>query len=617
MSSNGVGSEVARRQPLPCLTGVRFVAAFIVLFSHAAHTLVVFSDNQFWYYVGDVLVWFGMTLFFVLSGFVIHYNYGADFQSRRFSSALSGFTAARFARLFPMYFFCLIVAFATVPLETAFPNRSYLFPFYLTATQSWVYVFTDSNQFLCASFYPHAWSISTEIFFYLTYPLLVFPLSRIRRFRTGVIASVLFIAASFGVLWLLFSGKLDWLAWLLKGPGDELGSSTAFVFWTAYFCPATRFFEFAMGCVAAQVFLTVQHVPVGTRERRVGVLCLLAALVVLVAQHYFALTSTSNAGLGFLPFIKMNFLFAPAIAVLLFCCIRYPTGLSRFLNWKPMVKLGETSYSIYLLHPWMLNIFQYSGAQLFTGAFLIEWAFRVFAVIGFTLIVALGTYSYVELPARNWIRGFLGHWCAVDRTRGRALAFTAVMYGVPCLGICFGLLAFRTWQLPALYFSFGLEKHAKGNVDGALAEYDAALKLQPGHVEARYHRALMRLQKGNLEGAIADLDGVLAIDPGHARASANRANLYFSDGLRKHVEAKVDAAIADYTAVVKLQPQHAGAYYHRALMRMQKSDLEGALADLDRVLQINPGNVDALLTRSQIKAGQGENSPGTQGLGHE
>jgi tetratricopeptide (TPR) repeat protein len=155
---------------------------------------------------------------------------------------------------------------------------------------------------------------------------------------------------------------------------------------------------------------------------------------------------------------------------------------------------------------------------LFTRAFLIEWAFRVFAVIGFTLIVALGTYSYVEVPARNWLRNLLGQWWAVDRTRGRALAFAGLIYCVPCLGICLGLLAFRTWQLPELHFSVGLEKHAKGDVDGAIADYDAVLRLQPGHVGARYHRALMRIQKSDLKGAMADLDRVLEIDPGHVDA---------------------------------------------------------------------------------------------------
>jgi peptidoglycan/LPS O-acetylase OafA/YrhL len=357
MSSNGVGPEVSKRPPLPCLTGVRFVAAFIVLFSHAAHTLIIFSDNMFWYHVGDALVWFGMTLFFVLSGFVIHYNYSAHFRSRPLSSALSGFAAARFARLCPMYFVCLIVAFATVPLETSFPNRTYLFPFYLTATQSWVYIFPDPNQFLCSSFYPHAWSISTEVCFYLMYPLLVFPLSRIRRFRTGVIVSALFVATAFGVLWLLISGKMPWLAWLLKGPSAEPVSPRSFVLWMGYFSPAIRFFEFAMGCVAAQVFLTIQHIPVGTRERRAGLAGLSAAIVVLVGLHFFAFKCTSDAGSAFLPFVKMNFLYAPAIGVLLFCCVRYPTVLSRFLNAKPVIKLGEASYSIYLLHPWMMSIF--------------------------------------------------------------------------------------------------------------------------------------------------------------------------------------------------------------------------------------------------------------------
>ena len=44
-----------------------------------------------------------MPLFFVLSGFVIHYNYAESIQTGG-ASALLNFFSARFARLYPLYF---------------------------------------------------------------------------------------------------------------------------------------------------------------------------------------------------------------------------------------------------------------------------------------------------------------------------------------------------------------------------------------------------------------------------------------------------------------------------------------------------------------------------------
>src|ERR1700758_4530028 len=63
---------------VPGLTGLRFLAAFSVLIAHAFGVLM--NGHA----AGGAVYWltqvsgFGMTLFFVLSGFVIHYNYATS-----------------------------------------------------------------------------------------------------------------------------------------------------------------------------------------------------------------------------------------------------------------------------------------------------------------------------------------------------------------------------------------------------------------------------------------------------------------------------------------------------------------------------------------------------------
>src|SRR5437016_5848677 len=102
-----MGSD--RLPQIPALTGLRFFAAFFILFAHAADWLAQFQDTnirrQF-----AVTALYGMPLFFVLSGFVIHYNYAKLFTSRGTVRATCEFAAARFARLFPLYFFLLLIA---------------------------------------------------------------------------------------------------------------------------------------------------------------------------------------------------------------------------------------------------------------------------------------------------------------------------------------------------------------------------------------------------------------------------------------------------------------------------------------------------------------------------
>jgi peptidoglycan/LPS O-acetylase OafA/YrhL len=60
---------------LPALTGLRFVAAALVFFGHAFH-VVHFTDAAWIAQAGGQARIYGMTLFFVLSGFVIYLNYG-------------------------------------------------------------------------------------------------------------------------------------------------------------------------------------------------------------------------------------------------------------------------------------------------------------------------------------------------------------------------------------------------------------------------------------------------------------------------------------------------------------------------------------------------------------
>jgi hypothetical protein len=90
----------------------------------------------------------------------------------------------------------------------------------------------------------------------------------------------------------------------------------------------------------------------------------------------------------------------------MFCVARYDTPFARFISMPLLVALGETSYSIYLVHTWTLRIFEHA-AQPFNAFWALDAAFRVALAIVFTLIVSYGTYRLIELPGRAWVRGRL------------------------------------------------------------------------------------------------------------------------------------------------------------------------------------------------------------------
>jgi peptidoglycan/LPS O-acetylase OafA/YrhL len=178
-----------RTQPsdIPALTGVRFVAAFSVLTGHAVGIMRFSGAPPFWHVCLSQLSGLGMPLFFVLSGFVIHYNYSQPIHARPLRGTYN-FFVARFARLYPMYFVVLCFDLFshgyfdnwhgwTMPHDLKVALASYL-----SLVQSWHYQVLGENtlSFVFPPAVQVTWSISTEWFFYFCYPLLCVALARLR-----------------------------------------------------------------------------------------------------------------------------------------------------------------------------------------------------------------------------------------------------------------------------------------------------------------------------------------------------------------------------------------------------------------------------------------------------
>src|SRR5215208_5467844 len=93
-----------RGDQISALTGLRFVAALSVALAHAT-SFIAIPGLRLDYWMQSSAA-FGMTLFFVLSGFVIHYNYRSIAGS---ASEIARFFWIRFARLYPLFVLVLLI----------------------------------------------------------------------------------------------------------------------------------------------------------------------------------------------------------------------------------------------------------------------------------------------------------------------------------------------------------------------------------------------------------------------------------------------------------------------------------------------------------------------------
>ena len=412
------GPAISSPRPLrqiPALTGLRFFAAFFILFAHSVDWLFRFDSADVRAIVSIVasgFAMYGMPLFFVLSGFVIHYNYHRAFRSRPFLRVACEFAAARAARLLPLYFALLFIAiFADRLLAKTHHNpmlMTEIIAYYVTLTQSWWYVVLVQRE-LINWLFPLSWSISTEIFFYIAFVPGVFALLFVKTRRQALLVSV---AYAVGVMASLIIIDLNMVSVLQVAEAhvpnyiglDNFGDS--FYRWAFYFSPYTRVFEFFMGCLAAQAFVVLMDRPIGRAERRMAHVALLAALVFLVGLGLCRLGIIDSGKLvyGALAFLGMNFLFAPAIAVILFYVARYDSSpFTRFMSSSPLVAVGERSYSIYLVHGWTVPIFS-PVVFVFDWLWGAEAVMRVLCAIALTLVFAHATYQLIEVPSRAWLR---------------------------------------------------------------------------------------------------------------------------------------------------------------------------------------------------------------------
>jgi peptidoglycan/LPS O-acetylase OafA/YrhL len=401
------------------LTGLRFLAAFSVVIAHGTAVLMHGHERP-----GSVAYWFtqasgfGMTLFFVLSGFVIHYNYTSMVTEGRLAG-IAAYLWARFARLYPLFLLTLLgyVLISRKHFEFwsghsgEFRNVLQALPYFLLSVQSWFYVPIGNTTLIYAigGSTSLTWSISTEWFFYFLYPLVAWLILRSRAPWLTIVAVL-----SWCVLWIVISTSLydrdpAINAWAverygpvaqMRQPQDDFAAQESFVFWLSYFSPYLRMGEFILGSLVAQLYMQLRIWKPAGLENAIGVGLFLVAAASMFAISY--LEYGPDVGMNVFRKMYMNFALAPSAALLIFSAARYRNIFSQLLSSRPLLVLGDASYSIYLLHFLVLML-----ATKLIGPTVHGDVFNTMALILSTagvLLISILLYRCSEAPAREWLR---------------------------------------------------------------------------------------------------------------------------------------------------------------------------------------------------------------------
>jgi tetratricopeptide (TPR) repeat protein len=131
------------------------------------------------------------------------------------------------------------------------------------------------------------------------------------------------------------------------------------------------------------------------------------------------------------------------------------------------------------------------------------------------------------------------------------------------------------------YILRGKKRSFERDFQGAIADYDQAIRIQPDNPWGYNGRGEARAKLQDYQGAITDYDQAIRIKPDFALAYVNRGFARFN--LQDY-----RGAIADYDQAIRIQPELAWAYYRRGLAWFRQGNYQAALADYEQALQQFP-----------------------------
>jgi peptidoglycan/LPS O-acetylase OafA/YrhL len=169
----GADDDAARDAPdqMPALTGIRLPLALWVVAHHISgpgRMLDPLTAASPALYALIDAAWVALSAFFAISGFVLARRYRNTVWSR---DALARFAAARFGRIYPVYFLSLLILLPIIWEAMrqddvgSLTERTGLLLNYVLLLQGWHWPSVNWNT--------PAWSLSCEVFFYACAPIVV------------------------------------------------------------------------------------------------------------------------------------------------------------------------------------------------------------------------------------------------------------------------------------------------------------------------------------------------------------------------------------------------------------------------------------------------------------
>jgi peptidoglycan/LPS O-acetylase OafA/YrhL len=368
-----------RSTRLSGIDGVRALAATSVLVYHVWLYSYLGEDGSGGVDLGATTKLFdsmraGVTLFFVLSGFLLFRPYVASALRGKPWPSTRTYLRNRALRILPAYWFILLA------VAVLFQHGLLTDPGKLAANLGFVRTYIPSYDDWSGTVYAGlglgpAWSLMIEVVFYLCLPVVsIYGMGRLLRARVPAR-----LAVWLPVVVLASIGLVGQIVEHLVPAGRSYRES---------FLPYAGLFAPGMALAILRVRWENGDLPL-PRRWRIGAVVGAATLGLVATRLYYGATLTNT---------ETQWVISIAFAILLAVVVFAEPGsrVVSCLEWKPLAALGLASYSVFLWHDPIVHSLQENGLTLpGRDGFFVNLAF----ISLLTIVASTATYLLVERPA--------------------------------------------------------------------------------------------------------------------------------------------------------------------------------------------------------------------------
>ncbi|MET4878796.1 acyltransferase [Morganella morganii] len=325
------------------LSSIRFFAALFVLLSHLGF---LSNTNISFFMINEGFI--GVTLFFILSGFILSYSYQDRLSNKTIS--ISEFYIARIARIYPLHIITLLISIH-----------------FFTINITGITIFL-SNILLLQAFIPHpdyyfslnapSWSISVEMFFYLLFPLFIKLNNRTLLLLSFTIIFVKIIIAIFS---------------------DELQHAML------YISPLLRLPDFLIGIL---IYRLRKNYPLELPRHTTNILQFTSIIILFVFVFMSDKINIAH---------RYDIYYIIPMGLIIFSLSFNSGVIADILSYRTIVYLGEASFSLYMTHQLIIRYL----VEINEKYNILPIVYFFIFVILTCIITSLLFYKFIEKPIKK------------------------------------------------------------------------------------------------------------------------------------------------------------------------------------------------------------------------